>query len=214
MSLTLRNVKGSPLTFGEMDGNLTYLEGLAHSIPSTAKLYFLDAQQLVNDIQEVIENSPAPSDPIWATFTTNRLINVEDFFPIGQVLVGGFYNEYLNIDNNDLRIGYSGLINVGTPVAFASTYNLRADWNDGDVDGDVELTLGGIASLYYRWREDVIPDEVPQRVYEVWVNYSNPTYEGDPAEPGSLVFKAQIDKATGEMLTYSLDRFEPSIVYP
>jgi hypothetical protein len=29
MSLILRNVKGSPLTYTEMDGNLTYLEGLA-----------------------------------------------------------------------------------------------------------------------------------------------------------------------------------------
>jgi hypothetical protein len=36
MSLTLRNVKGSPLTYTEMDNNLTYLEGLTSSTGSTA----------------------------------------------------------------------------------------------------------------------------------------------------------------------------------
>jgi hypothetical protein len=34
MSLTLRNIKGSPLTYTEMDNNLTYLEGLGTTIPS------------------------------------------------------------------------------------------------------------------------------------------------------------------------------------
>jgi len=34
MSLTLRNVKGSPLTYTEMDSNLTYLEGLVTAGPT------------------------------------------------------------------------------------------------------------------------------------------------------------------------------------
>ena len=35
MSLTLRNVKGSPLTYTEMDDNLTYLEGLGNGASSS-----------------------------------------------------------------------------------------------------------------------------------------------------------------------------------
>jgi len=35
MSLTLRNVKGSPLTYTEMDNNLTYLEGVAGATGGT-----------------------------------------------------------------------------------------------------------------------------------------------------------------------------------
>ena len=38
MSLTLRNVKGSPLTYTEMDNNLTYLEGVAGATGGTGIL--------------------------------------------------------------------------------------------------------------------------------------------------------------------------------
>jgi hypothetical protein len=183
-------------------------------VPSDAKLYFVNVQQLIDDIEEVYENSPAPNDPIWQTFTSNRLIDVSDFATITDVLTGGFYGETLDTVNNSIRIAYNGLVKLGGPDSAAVTYNLDADWNNGDVDGDVQVEISGKIGIYYKWDEGVIPDEVPQPVYNVRVNISNPTYQDNPPTPGSIVFRVQIDKATGEMLTYSLNTFEPINIYP
>jgi hypothetical protein len=57
MSLTLRNVKGSPLTYTEMDNNLTYLEGLTSSTGSTATFGSVSANTVTITTQPANDTS-------------------------------------------------------------------------------------------------------------------------------------------------------------
>ena len=73
MSLVLRNIKGSPLTFNEMDDNLTYLEGLSGGggIEGTQYIYVSangtpteNAQELQDAYDEAKTMSPASDNRI------------------------------------------------------------------------------------------------------------------------------------------------------
>jgi len=186
MSLVLRQSKGSPLTFEEMDGNLTFLQSIAggSTIPSTAKLYFPDVETLFGDILYILGNDPvAPSDPIWANFLTPAVVNVADLDPSIPVLVynKGIYEEVTNADEESgttsLNIGYSGVTNIG---AFSETqeyaggnYFLMLETNNSTEDVvAVDLSVKTDIEVAYKWNYDSNND-----LYETLIYFQNiPNY--------------------------------------
>lgn len=190
MSLVLRETKGSPLTFNEMDGNLTYLESIAQQgggpvIPSTAKLFMPDVQTLFEDIFYILDEVPEPDDPIWANFLTPSIFNVADLDPSIPVLFynKGFYDEVTSVNEEfgvtTLNIGYSGVTNIG---AFSETqeyaggnYFLMLETNNSTEDVvDVDLSVKTDIEVAYKWNYDNNNDLYETQIYFQNIpNYNN-----------------------------------------
>lgn len=126
MSLTLRSTKGSPLTFGEMDGNLIYLEELAHggggpSIPADATFLLPENEVMLNDFYYIISaerDTPLPDDDeVFSRFVGPRVTEMADR------LTQGFYSKVETagaqfVSFNGLARIESGLPEVAVPVNY------------------------------------------------------------------------------------------------
>ena len=173
MSLTLRSTKGSPLTFNEMDGNLTYLEGLAQGgggpvIPPTAKLYFPDIQGILGDIFYILENDPvSPIDPVFDNFLDPRIINAASIIPVAPqlFLVEGFYRDVLSDPpqfNYNLNIAFNGIVN-NEALDSGEEYSATKVTSYLNVDGNGDVIAAGLNELFidtdisfnYRWEEQM-----------------------------------------------------------
>jgi len=99
MSLTLRSQKGSPLTFSEMDGNLTYLEGLvsvrSSELVDTASLNMIGNIQSKNILFEDLVDGIA-DDKLLGMY-----VIVEDQF-VSDTYQPLSYTFSLNRQGNDI----------------------------------------------------------------------------------------------------------------
>lgn len=116
MSLVLRNTKGSPLTFNEMDGNLTYLESIAGGQvkPDPAlDLFVVDFGEILPAVFDLLGAEPAPGTtaPEYAPFALDTYILQPGSGFDTDAVVGGVDVAIENYSGEDyLLISISGLL--------------------------------------------------------------------------------------------------------
>jgi hypothetical protein len=138
MSLTLRNVKGSPLTYTEMDDNLTYLEGLSGGTPSASDLAAVLVEGNITDGNNIV-------------LSDGDVINAENgdgqldlrYGGDSKVMLStdtGFYSkEYLNMESGYIEL--SAVDTGGSRInMFADEYN--AGFSLGSIDGMFSIDWG------------------------------------------------------------------------
>ena len=128
-------------------------------IPSTAKLIIPDVESILSYILEIIDEEPSPTASVWQNFTTNNVFEVSQIDPeLPQLVYNvGFYSENINTENNLISIGYSGVLNFAAfadDIEYSGTnYTFKGDWNDGDIDGNVDFDIQSDLFISYSWRE-------------------------------------------------------------
>jgi len=132
MSLILRNVKGSPLTYTEMDDNLTYLEGLSGGTQSD-----LDGV-LSNGNNSGTYSIEMGNGTVIKTSNGGGQINLD--YDTNQVLItpdsGGFFQSALYLTNN-----YAALSNYNGNIYSSSSTNTEL------VSGGCSLLLNGATNV-------------------------------------------------------------------
>jgi len=120
MSLTLRNVKGSPLTYTEMDNNLTYLEGLT----SNTKIYraFITQTGTGAPVATVLEN----------TFGGTIVFTRDSAGAYIATLAGAFTLNKTIINNTGLWGGGMTVSNVLIDGVNVSGYITFTAWSDAN----------------------------------------------------------------------------------
>jgi hypothetical protein len=101
MSLVLREIKGSPLTFAEMDGNLTFLDGKQPGPVADENVFSLDFTTLFTNLAAFVAADPAsPTDPLYDDWLSSYVETVVD----GSNDMKGFYeNEVVDQAGTDFR---------------------------------------------------------------------------------------------------------------
>jgi hypothetical protein len=101
MSLVLREIKGSPLTFGEMDGNLIYLDGKQPGPVDNENVFSLDFSTLFANLAAFVAADPAsPTDPLYDDWLSSYVETVVG----GSNNMKGFYqNQVVDVMGTDFR---------------------------------------------------------------------------------------------------------------
>ena len=188
MSLILRQVKGSKLTTPEMDGNFTYLEGLA-SGGGVITLSLADAITLI-DNEGVIQGATYLIQGVDSNLYGGTDILVTGLSPIqfSQFGYGKFYNpKYLSFPvwDNSASYNINDTVIYGGVIWINQTGNLGSNDNYFNLDAEdwtVHYPIGDDIATYYNtvWDEisyDIVDDYIQSRYEAISNNRVTVTYQ-------------------------------------